>query len=163
MKIILDACSIINLVNSSGLDSCAALERCDLFLGPIVFGECAEGPAQILIDLIKSGEITQLSDDDIPIDNFLALLSEYNLGEGETECIAEALSLNYMVCTDDGRARKIAKLRLGDERVIGSARLLRWCVEEKLLVCRDANQQFAAMKNAGGFLPNVPDGFFCSA
>jgi len=162
MKIILDACSIINLVNSDGLEACANLERCKLFLGPIVFGECSEGPAQKLIELINTRKIIQLTDADIPTNEFLGLLAHHNLGEGETECIAAATSFDFIVCSDDGHARKIAIEQLGRTQVVGSARLLRWCVEEKLLICKDANQQFEMMKKFGGFLPKIPDDFFCS-
>lgn len=161
MKIILDACSIINLVNATGLEACAGLERCELYVGPIVFGECSEGSAQELISLINSGRILQLPDDEIPIDTFLDMLAEHNLGEGETECIAGASISDFIVCSDDGRARYIGRTLLGQNRVIGSARLLKWCVEEDILICTEASSHFSIMKDMGGFLPTLADAFFC--
>lgn len=161
MKIILDACSVINLVNAAGLAACAELERCKLYVGPIVFGECSEGSAQELVSLINSGHIHQLADDEIPIDIFLDMLTEHNLGEGETECIAGASLSDFIVCSDDGRARHIGRTVLGANKVVGSARLLKWCVEEEILICTQASTHFSTMKNMGGFLPTLSDAFFC--
>ena len=162
MNIILDTCSLINLINSRGLDSCAKLDKCTLFIGPIVLGECSENTARVILELVNNGSVKQLSDDEIPIDIFLGLLANHNLGEGETECIACASNADYIVCSDDRQARCVAKAQLGFNKIIGSARLLKWCVDEKLLICGQANAQFLAMKNAGGFLPKLPDTFFCT-
>lgn len=161
MKIILDACSVINLVNAAGLAACSELERCKLYVGPIVFGECSEGSAQELVSLINSGHIVQLPDDEIPIDIFLDMLTEHNLGEGETECIAGASLSDFIVCSDDGRARHVGRTILGQDRVVGSARLLKWCVEEEILICTEARTHFSIMKDMGGFLPTLSDAFFC--
>lgn len=161
MKIILDACSVINLVNAAGLAACAELERCKLYVGPIVFGECSEGSAQELVSLINSGQILQLPDHEIPIDIFLDMLTEHNLGEGETECIAGASLSDFIVCSDDGRARHVGRTILGQNRVVGSARLLKWCVEEEILICTEARTHFSIMKDMGGFLPTLSHAFFC--
>lgn len=161
MQIVLDACSIINLVNASGLGACADLENCQLLVGPIVFGECNEEPAKILTEMIATGRISQLEDADIPLDLFLGLLDQHNLGEGETECITAAVHSELMVCSDDGRARRIAARYRGDSQIVGSARLLQWCVQQGTLVCTDASGKFVQMKHCGGFLPDLPNDFFC--
>ena len=55
-----------------------------------------------------------------------------------------------------------AKSFVGEDRVIGSLRLLRWCVEETVISCDEAHAFALQMIKAGGFLPDMGHEFFCS-
>ena len=160
MNIIIDACSIINLFNSDSILVSSGLRRCRIWLTPFVVGECDLGNAADLMEA-EEGCYFRLNDGDIPVDRFLELISEHGLGAGETECIAAAEALGYSVCSDDRQARALARQVLGEDRVLGSARLLKWCVEEELVQCVDAAGRFTGMKAAGGFLPPLANDFFC--
>jgi predicted nucleic acid-binding protein len=98
----------------------------------------------------------------VPAPRVLELLAGHGLGEGETEAIAACEALGYMLCSDDKPARDLGVSLLGAPRVLGSIRLLRWCVEEKLVECTAAFSMFAVMKQSGGFLPKMEQSFFCA-
>jgi hypothetical protein len=49
---------------------------------------------------------------------------------------------------------------IGAGRVLGSLRLLRWLVVEKLSSAEDVYEIYEAMKAAGGFLPVVARSWF---
>jgi hypothetical protein len=40
-------------------------------------------------------------------------------------------------------------------------RLLRWCVESLVIDCGSAFTAFQIMRQKGGFLPEMPQSFFC--
>jgi predicted nucleic acid-binding protein len=98
----------------------------------------------------------------VPTAIFLKLLADHELGEGETESIATCVALGYGLCCDDKKARFLGETVLGKKRITGSIRVLRWCVEEKLILCGEAFNFFGVMRSAGGFLPKMPQVFFCS-
>jgi predicted nucleic acid-binding protein len=161
MNIILDASSAINLHTAGVLDAASLLTRCDLWLTPIVVGECQPTLAAKILELKTGGTVQFVDDTAVPTEFFLNLLAEHNLGEGETEAISVCRALGYDLCCDDRKARRLATEILGRGRVVGSLRILRWCVEETFLDCSAAFELFNAMRKAGGFLPNIAQPFFC--
>ncbi|MEQ9490138.1 MAG: hypothetical protein RIM72_14215 [Alphaproteobacteria bacterium] len=161
MDIAIDACSVINLCNANCIEMVSECENLELWVGPIVLGECGAGSASKLLDLINVGKIRKLDDSNFSAERYLELLSQYNLGPGETECITAAETTGYTVCTDDGRARTVVHNLLGSDRLIGSAGLLRQSVVFNVIRCGDANRMFEQMKLEGGFLPKLKESFFC--
>jgi predicted nucleic acid-binding protein len=161
MNIVLDASSAINLHNAAVLDAAGRLARCRLWLTPTVVGECQPSLAAKILDLKMNGVLQFVDDVSVPTDFFLNLLAEHNLGEGETEAIAVCKVFGYNFCCDDKKARLLAIEALGKGRVVGSLRILRWCVHEAIFDCSGAFELFKAMRNAGGFLPRVAQPFFC--
>lgn len=140
----------------------ARLERCRLWVSPLVLGECSISCAAKVVDLQNRGALGRVDDDLISSDVYLDLLTRHSLGAGETECIAVAQELGYFVCSDDRQARELSIELFGRGRTIGTARLLQWCVGDNILVCREAEQRFQGMRDAGGFLPVLERGFFCA-
>jgi predicted nucleic acid-binding protein len=156
-----DASSVINLNNAGAFELACRLTRCKLWLSPIVVGECDPRSASIVAVLREAGIISFVNTSEVPGGLYLDLLSKHRLGEGETECIAVCAALGYALCSDDRRAREVGGYMLGAERVIGSLRILRWCVEERLVACNIAYDRFLEMVKLGGFLPPTPEAFFC--
>jgi len=161
MNIVLDASSVINLHNVAALDAACHLARCRFWLTPLVVGECQASCAAKLLELKAVDAVGFVDDTTVPTELFLRLLATYQLGEGETEAISVCEVLGYDLCCDDRAARRLAKAILGEERVIGSIRVLRWCVEEAFLDCTVAFSLFEGIRMAGGFLPRVARPFFC--
>jgi predicted nucleic acid-binding protein len=161
MDVVVDACSVINLTNVGALQHVLSLQACRLAVGPLVITECHGDAAAQIAGAEADGLLDYVNDDDFPADRYLELLDEHELGEGETECIAVAELEGFTVCCDDRRARHIAKGVLGEGRVIGSLRLLKWCVEEEILTCEQAHGYSVQMRSAGGFLPAMGHEFFC--
>jgi predicted nucleic acid-binding protein len=157
----IDASSVINLNNAGALETVCRLTRCRFWLSPIVLGECQPSCAAALLALKEVGAIGFIDDAKVPTDLFLSLLADHDLGEGETESIAVSKALDFHLCCEDRKARKLAEEVLGPEAVIGSVKLLRWCVEEGLLPCDGAFNCFGEMKKAGGFLPEMAQRYFC--
>lgn len=140
----------------------ARLERCRLWVSPLVLGECSVTCAAKVVDLQNRGALGRIDDELIPSDIYLNLLEMHGLGVGETECITVAHELGYCVCSDDRQARGLSVKLFGEGRTIGTARLLQWCVGDKILVCKDAERRFQGMRDAGAFLPVLESGFFCA-
>lgn len=85
---------------------------------------------------------------------FIALLEKYRLGDGETECLAFALSSTDVICCDDGRARRVMTQEIGTGRVTGSLGLLISIAADGLLAVDAAVDAYQTMIDTGGFLPN---------
>lgn len=129
-------------------------------VGPIVVGESG---SQIESALRASDASTFIDGTELSADDYLSLLSDHRLGEGETEALAIARQYGALLCSDDQKARKVGKKLLGEDRVIGSLRLMRWCVEEDICKCAQAFEASVAMRAHGGFIPELPQEFFCEA
>jgi predicted nucleic acid-binding protein len=160
VNIVLDACAIINLVNGSVFDTVLNLKGYGYFVGSQTSGECGELTDIVLQQAIQTGRVTVINDDEISALNFLTLLQQYGLGDGETESLTFSQSLGYMICTDDRRARLVSAELLGSDRVIGSLGLLKRAVQQQLLTASEAFGAYQKMKTAGGFLPEVNLSFF---
>lgn len=163
MRYAVDSSSVINLINAGALGLVCGLERSELWLPPLVVDECGPSGAAAILEVCGQGSLHLVNDDTVPADLFLGLLNAHGLGDGETECIALALLDDELgVCCDDGKARSTARALIAPDRVIGTIRLLRWCVEEALIDCGQAFDLFRRMKAAGGFLPDTEQAFFCA-
>lgn len=113
------------------------------------------------MELSERGLINLIEENTLPLENFLELMETSPLGDGEIECIALANLLNMGVCSDDRKARLLASAHRGEQNVIGSIRLLRWCVEAEIITCTNAFEIFQNMLESGGFLPQTSQDFFC--
>ena len=162
VDLIIDASSIINLYNGEALDIVTQLSDRRLCLSPLVIGECGPSCAAELLRLEKSGSL-RFDPQTISAELFLQMLEDFDLGEGETECLALSVTEAYVFCCDDGRARNIGKAKLGADRVVGSLRLLRWSVEDALINADRAFAIYQKMKGAGGFLPDMTRDWFAGA
>jgi predicted nucleic acid-binding protein len=160
MNVLMDACSVINLSNAECLDKVAALNNYRMVLPPAVVGECNSGAATEIINLHSDGLIDFIDEDLVPVDRFFYLLDQFSLGAGETECMALAEIGNELICCDDRRARQCASQLLGEHRLMGSLRLLKFGVVEGLFSVPDALKFYDNMINCGGFLPFIDAEFF---
>jgi predicted nucleic acid-binding protein len=161
LRFVLDSSSVINLFNAGALSLLCQLEDHEFFVPPMVVGECHGECAGELVALRDEGCVTFIDDDVVDADQYLALLEAHRLGAGETECMAVAAADDYHICCDDRKAREAASALVGAARVIGSLRLLRWCVEKLVIDCGAAFHAFQVMRQRGGFLPETPQSFFC--
>jgi predicted nucleic acid-binding protein len=151
-KVIIDACSLINLVNGNVLDIVLALPHHFYCLGSIVLSE-AESAASQVEDQIAEGKLVCLDPSEISAQLYLQNLYQFELGQGETECITYALTGNYCVCTDDMKARKVVQQLIGKKRLTGTPALMIEAVKLRLLTPQAANDAYALMIAKGGFLP----------
>jgi predicted nucleic acid-binding protein len=155
VDLIIDASSIINLYNVGALELIAGLQNHELWVSPLVVGECQASCAAELLRLEHAGLFRFVDPHEISADSFLELLEAHGLGDGETECLAVCLSGFYVFCCDDSKARQAAAALFGAARVVGSLRLLKWCVADTLATPETAFALYQGMKNAGGFLPDI--------
>ena len=149
----------MSLAESGCLDVILSLDQ--FFIGPLALAECGDCSAG-LSDTIDSGTLIALEVGDIPTARFLELLSEFRLGDGETEGMVVAERLGLCMATDDRKARKSARLILGPGRVTGSIGLLGRAVSREALAPADANEFYGRMVRAGSFLPKIDESFFQS-
>ena len=164
-NLILDACSVINLINCNQLENCSNIPNLTFYIGYSAYDEVCKIESQkaVLDDLIGQGTII-LFENDIEIDTLSELYKKYTLGDGETEAIAIAMHNYMMVCCDDRKARNAAAKELGRNEVVGSLTLLKNAVNASIIKCTNAFDSYVDMKDKGGFLPNSIDNhFFCKA
>jgi|ERR1700722_274216 len=152
----IDACSLINLHKGGVLDVVLKLEAHEFFVGAFVEEE--SGP--FLQPYYERSLLTKLSDQKVSSSAFYEILSRYDLGFGETECIVFAVMDKMSVCSDDLKARKAATSELGDGRVIGTLFLLRECVKSEVMTPGDARGAYEQMRTKGAFLPDLQEGYF---
>lgn len=116
MRLVVDACSLINLNNGSAFATVLSLPGFEWDVGPLVLQEC--GQLHALLDAVTAGTVHELDDRILGANAFTALRRKYRLGLGETECLAFGSALGLSVCTDDGRARKAVATELGATRLL---------------------------------------------
>lgn len=153
---------MINLVNAGALELICSLNGIEWWLPPTVVDESGPTCAAVTLELQQRGLINFLDDHEVDAEQFLALLDVHRLGAGETECVAIAAHTDHHVCCDDRRARAMATGIIGADRVFGTIRLLRWCVEQGQIDCAGARRLLQTMRESGGFLPDTPQSYFCS-
>lgn len=161
MRFVIDACAIINLFNAGYLELACHLPRCEILVTPIVLGECSTDCAAEILRLHAAGHISFVDDDLIPVERFLELVGDNDIGDGEVEAIAVCELHGFGFCSDDGKARTLATGLIGKENVVGSLRLLRWLVEDGEKQCTEAFDAYLVMLRQGGFLPPLNSDFFC--
>ena len=161
MKALLDSSSVINLANADALDLACSLADVEWWLPPIVVDESGPSCAAVALELQQRGLMHFLDDHEVNAELFLTLLDTHRLGAGETECVAIAMQADHHICCDDRRARAMAIDILGQGRVFGTIRVLRWCVEQRRIACAEARRLLRTMREMGGFLPDTPQDFFC--
>ena len=158
---ILDASTLINLMNGDGLELVVHLEGFSFAIGPIVLSEC--GDEKQLARLLTEGRIAAIDGDSLPAASFLDLLGRFGLGHGETECLAIATSIpGAVICCDDGAARKAIATVLGPQGLSGSLGLLREAVRQQRATAGRAFAIYEQMRARGGFLPDIDQTFFTS-
>ena len=158
MIALVDASTLINLVNGGLCGRVLELPDITFAVGPQVLEECKRQRASV--DELLAKGLRVLSDDNLPASLFFSLLSEHELGLGETECLALAIHTGGSVCTDDRKARKMCGAAIGSERVLGTAKLLRLCVLNGIIGTDEALGAYELMRSKGAFLPDVPHEFF---
>lgn len=159
MITLIDASTLINLLNGGRVTTVLRSRRRSFRIGPIVLSE--SGPQRSDIDrLISGGLVTLADDDDIPASSYLALLSKHRLGPGETECLCAAIANGWSVGCDDRRARRVLIAEIGSLLVSGSIGLLRESVEAGDLTATEAFAAVEQARSMGGFLPGVGEAFF---
>lgn len=163
MRLLIDACAAINLHNCGKLAVVCELPNIEVALSPIVVSECGLSCAAEIIALQADGRIHYVPDEEISTDRFLELVEDHDIGDGELESISICEATGRAFCTDDAAARRLATDLLGVVNVMGSLRLLKLSVEASLIVCTEAFAGYNQMRDCGGFLPNLPNDFFCVA
>jgi predicted nucleic acid-binding protein len=162
LKLVVDASSLINLTKAGALAVVLGLEGFTFSIGPLVENECGPDDPEVSAAIVD-GSIARLDDDALSANAFTNLLELYDLGDGETECLAFADSdVQFVICTDDGAARTAAASRFGVDRVVGSLFLLRECVRKRLLTSEQARALYKVMRDMGGFLPDLAADYFAT-
>lgn len=161
MRLLIDACAVINLHNCGKLAIVCDLPNTEVALSPIVVSECGLDCAAKIIALHAAGRLHFVPDEEISADRFLELVGEHDIGDGELESIAVCEATDSAFCTDDAAARCLATNLLGSPKVMGSLRLLKLAVEASLLKCTEAFAGYRTMRDSGGFLPELGNDFFC--
>jgi predicted nucleic acid-binding protein len=153
VRIVGDTCGVINAFKAGALDVVLLLENYEFILGPAVMAESLQ-LREVLEKHLSEGRTTLPDENLISATTVASISGNYNLGIGESECIAVCQadpSLNFW--SDDRRARLVGGELLGEARIIGTADLFRACVEQALLSPLDAYTAYELARSRGAFLP----------
>ena len=163
--IVIDTCSIVNLINSNLAHEVLGDENYTFIVGPIVRLELSKEARQLPeIARLENEGLLKYYEKPIDITLFSLLIYEFGLGDGETECITIASLEQFKMCSDDRRAKKAAEKKIGQASCYGSIAALKKAVENNKLICSVANAGYVEMKNKGGFLPsNIDHTYFCKS
>jgi predicted nucleic acid-binding protein len=163
--IIIDTCSLVNLMNGNHLVSALKLSKLKFVIGPAVYKEVSkvQDQKQIIDDLIATKKLFLWSGK-MDLTVLIGLYGKYMLGDGETESIAICKLDNSLICCDDRKARSAAELEILPENCMGSLKILKLAVIDNIIKCTDAETSYLTMKHKGGFLPkNIDNSYFCKA
>ncbi|WP_420578352.1 hypothetical protein [Ekhidna sp.] len=162
MDVILDNCSLINIINGDILEEVLNLEGINFHIGPIVYDEFTQyKDGSILDEMISKGLLSRVGEDVVTIEEYRSMLDKYGLGDGETECLCISRKFGYRMASDDKKARSSGIKEIGRNRVIGSIFLLKRLVEKNVFNCSEAFERYVFMKVSGGFLPDYKKDEFC--
>lgn len=156
---ILDASTLINLVNGEVLRVVASLPGHQFQVSAVVRGE-SKTVAQALEAAVEVGALSWVDDSMITAAQFAKAKAEWQLDDGETECILAAEAIGCSVASDDLAARKIVLARMGEARLSGSIGLLRLAVVAGSLTPAQAYDAYRLMVARGGFLPELAPSAF---
>jgi predicted nucleic acid-binding protein len=151
---ILDASTLLNLANGEVLSKILRLPDVSFQVSGVVRDE-SKTIAQAIDAAVEAGRLALVDDKVISVARFLRAKSEWQLDNGETECILAASAIGGSVACDDKAARKVISKTLGDSRLTGSIGLLREAVRAGLLTQAEAFAAYRLMIERGGFLPAI--------
>lgn len=162
MDIVLDACSIINLVNGNCIDRVLCLDH-KFYVGDMLLEqEILSNVQKIMIEALIQKNYLKILPSNVSLQAFKEFNKKFNLGLGETECILLCKSGDFVICTDDRKARICSETELGTDKVVGSLYLLRASVKAAIMSCAEAIGSYGLMRVKGGFLPsNLNEKYFC--
>ncbi|MBN8747173.1 MAG: hypothetical protein J0I65_06650 [Variovorax sp.] len=152
MIVVLDASTLINLVNGEVLAAALSLPGHDFQVSGVVRQE-SKTVAAALEAAVDSGALAWVDDSMISANQFSEAKADWQLDDGETECILAGHALGCVVASDDLAARKVVISKLGGGRLLGSIGLLRLAILEELLEPEEAFAAYKLMVARGGFLP----------
>lgn len=163
MNIILDTCSIVNIINGDFIDHLMIHPTHNFYVGESLFEYELLNPTQkIVIGLLVSSRQIKLLPEDISISDFQKYYLKYDLGLGETESIILCKKLGYAICTDDLKARKSSTVELGKKNVVGTLFLIKECVKSKVITCDQALSIYKRILICGGYVPKgLTADYFC--
>lgn len=159
MIIIIDASTLINLVNGEVLSRALQLPKARFLISGMVVDE-AKTIASVVKEAVSAGFLNLVDGDMIAMSEFTRAKMQMNLGDGETECILAAALIPCHFACDDRAARNWAKNRLGPSKVTGSIGLLQMAVRAAILPPAEASGAYAKMIAHGGYLPQLRSDYF---
>lgn len=151
---ILDASTLLNLANGEVLSKVLRLPSTSFQVSGVVRDE-SRTVAQAIDAAVASGRLALVDDRLISVSRFLRAKAEWQLDNGETECILAAVEIGCSVACDDKAARKVIVRVLGEDRLTGSIGLLREAAKAGLLTHTRAFAAYRLMRERGGFLPAI--------
>ena len=156
MNRILDASTLLNLANGEVLSKILRLPGVTFQVSAVVRDE-SRTIAQAIDAAVAVERLALVDDRLIGVAQFLRAKAEWQLDNGETECILAAAAVGCSVACDDKAARKVISKTLGEKRLTGSIGLLREAVKAGLLTRPEAFAAYRLMRERGGFLPEITE------
>jgi predicted nucleic acid-binding protein len=153
---------VINAFKAGALDVVLSLDGYVFILGAAVTTEAIQLREEVQKHL-DAGRFACADESSISATTVASVSGSYNLGIGESECIVICQAdPESVLWSDDGRARAVASMLLGANRVVGTGDLLRTCADRSVLTPLDAYTAHELARSRGAFLPHLAREFFQS-
>lgn len=153
---ILDASTLLNLANGEVLSRILRIPGVTFQVSAVVRDE-SRTIAQAIDAAVAAGRLALVDDRLISVAQFVKAKAQWQLDDGETECILAAATLGCSVACDDKAARNVITATLGKARLSGSIGLLRHAIKTGLLTNAEAFSAYQLMRERGGFLPMITE------
>ena len=140
LVVLLDTCVLINLFNGECSDLLGGLIQYDFRITTHVEGEITDsGQVSILQRLIENEVVCTVS---ITDDQTNICIEQYmqKLAAGEASCIALAIKNNWLICTDDCLASKLAYNEMGPGKVLSTPGLILQAIRNGLISVDKADE-----------------------
>lgn len=155
-KTIVDACALINIVNSAIPETILADPARTFYVQGIVLYECRNQSFEIR-RLIETGVIREIDGSSVSVGAVNVCARQYGIGIGEAECIILAKLNGLDILIDDQKGKRSASRELcgsaTDARVFGTIKHICNCIDAKIISDGDAARILGSMIAAGGYLP----------
>lgn len=160
MSLIIDSCSLINVVKAGLADELKNDPCLQLVVGPVVREEVWRTPNDGRV-LVPRTLVTDIHEE-VDASELVELMDRCLIGPGEAEAIILADRLNLFLFCDDRRGRRVASDLFGEDRVIGTLGLALHLARESGCV-QQLYERYDNARAEGAFLPSHTRGSFAEA
>ena len=150
---IIDACALINILNSRVWEVFGAHFSKDICFQGLVEDECSSVQDK-LEHLVNRGALIRFDGSRVTAKEVAEMATSFAIGMGESECLAIAKKFNYSFISDDKRARNAAHQAIPGAMVTGSIGILCALVDNSRISHNAARQALAEIRARGGHIPN---------
>ena len=140
-NVALDACVLINFLNVDRISILGELPQYRFWIPDAVHNEVIKPEQRRGLATAYRQEIVYREDTPQIEENKVIAELTLSMGKGEAACLAAAQCRGWMLASDEkGTFKKMAVKRIGQERIIGTAEILRAAIRNRIITVLQADE-----------------------